>query len=46
MDPAMEQMIYVNWLALLLLAVVLLTIRMRQEETQREIESLRRYAQV
>jgi heme exporter protein C len=43
-DPAMEQMIYVNWLALLLLAVVLLMVRMRQEEAQREIESMRRYA--
>lgn len=44
MDPAMEQMIYVNWLALLLLAFVFLVVRMRQEETQREIESMRRYA--
>jgi heme exporter protein C len=44
MDPAMEQMIYVNWLALLLLAFVFLVVRMRQEETLREIESMRRYA--
>jgi heme exporter protein C len=44
MDPAMEQMLYLNWIPLLLLAGVFLMIRMRQERVQREIEGLRRYA--
>jgi heme exporter protein C len=43
-DPAMEAMIYWNWLALLLLAAAFLLIRMRQEQMQREIDALRRYA--
>jgi len=43
-DPAMEAMIYWNWLALMLLAAVLVMIRMRQEQAQREIDALRRYA--
>ena len=34
----------VTWLALILLGVVLTMIRLQQEETQREIDSLRRYA--
>ena len=33
-----------NLLAMILLAIVLCAIRLRQEETQREIDSLRRYA--
>jgi hypothetical protein len=33
-----------NLVALILLAVVLSLIRLRQEEVQREIDSLRRYA--
>lgn len=33
-----------NWLGLLLLAIVLTAIRLRQEESQREIDSLRRAA--
>jgi heme exporter protein C len=44
MDPAMESMIYQNWLALLMLATVLVVIRFRQEETRREIDGLRRLA--
>ena len=44
MDPAMERMLYLNWIPMLLLAGVFLLIRMRQEQTQREIEALRRYA--
>jgi heme exporter protein C len=44
MDPAMEAMIYWNWLALMLLSTVLLMIRMRQEEAQREVDALRRHA--
>ncbi|MBV9405038.1 MAG: cytochrome c biogenesis protein CcsA, partial [Acidobacteriaceae bacterium] len=43
-DPAMERLLYVNLLALLLLAVALVIIRTRQEATAREIDSLRRLA--
>ena len=44
MDPAMEQMLYMNWIPFLLLAGIFLMIRMRQEQMQREIEGMRRYA--
>jgi heme exporter protein C len=44
MDPAMEQMIWLNLIPFLLLAGVFLVIRMRQERAQRELEGLRRYA--
>jgi heme exporter protein C len=44
MDPGMESMIYINWIPFLLLAGVFLTIRMRQERIQRELEGIRRYA--
>ena len=43
-DPAMEHMIYLNFLAMLLFAVALVLIRTRQESTAREIDSLRRFA--
>ena len=43
-DPAMKMTAYLNLLALVLLAVVLVLIRLRQEEVQREIDSMRRYA--
>lgn len=43
-DPAIEAMIYQNWLALLMLAIVLVALRFRQEEIKREIEGLRRLA--
>jgi len=43
-DPAMENMLYINWLALLLLGAIFLLVRLRQEEVQREIDALRRYA--
>ena len=43
-DPAMEAMIYWNWFALMLLAVVLVMIRMHQEQAQREMDALRRHA--
>jgi len=43
-DPAMEQMLYVNTIALLLLAAIFVLVRLRQEEVQREIDALRRYA--
>ena len=43
-DPAMRLTAVLNLVALVLLAVVLSLIRLRQEEVQREIDSLRRYA--
>lgn len=43
-DPAMENMLYWNTLALLLLGLIFLLVRLRQEEVQREIDALRRYA--
>ena len=43
-DPAMEHMIYLNFLALLMVAAALVLIRTRQESTAREIDSLRRFA--
>src|SRR6476660_5774941 len=43
-DPSYSQTLMLNWLALILLAAVLTLVRLRQEETQREIDSLRRYA--
>ncbi len=42
MDPAMEMAIYMNLLAFLVIATVLVLIRSRQESTAREIDSLRR----
>lgn len=44
MDPAMYQMLFFNWIPLLLLACALVMLRLRQEETAREIEALRRHA--
>ncbi|MFN7932631.1 MAG: cytochrome c biogenesis protein CcsA [Bryobacteraceae bacterium] len=44
MDPAMESILFQNAIALMLLAGVMVAVRMRQEDTQREVESLRRYA--
>jgi heme exporter protein C len=41
-DPAMEHMLYWNFLALFLLASVMLAVRYGQEREQREIASLRR----
>lgn len=43
-DPAMEQMLYLNFAAILMIAVALVLIRTRQEATAREIDSLRRLA--
>ncbi len=43
-DPAMEHMIYLNFLAILMVASALVLIRTRQESTAREIDSLRRLA--
>lgn len=44
MDPAMERIFYLNFLALLLVAVALVLVRTRQEAVAREIDSLRRLA--
>jgi heme exporter protein C len=44
MDPAMESVLYLNLLAMLLFAAVLMLIRMRQEEMRRELDGLRREA--
>jgi heme exporter protein C len=41
---AWYQTALLNLLAMVLLAIVMIAIRLRQEETQREIDSLRRYA--
>jgi len=43
-DPAYYSTFLWNLLALVLLGAILTLIRLRQEETQREIDSLRRYA--
>jgi heme exporter protein C len=43
-DPAMEHMLFQNLGALLLLCAVIVAVRMRQEDMQREVESMRRYA--
>jgi heme exporter protein C len=44
MDPNYKLTLYLNLLAIILLGVVMTLIRLRQEETQREIYSLRRMA--
>ncbi|MBM3795848.1 MAG: cytochrome C assembly protein [Acidobacteria bacterium] len=42
MDPAMESMLYLNWLALMLISAVLTAVRMNQEGVLRQVEGLRR----
>jgi heme exporter protein C len=42
-DPAMEAAVFHNVGAMMLLAIVMIAIRMRQEDMQREIDSLRRH---
>jgi heme exporter protein C len=44
MDPAMLSMLFTNWIPLLLLGVIFLMVRMRQEQMLREMDALRRYA--
>jgi heme exporter protein C len=44
MSPAYKFMLFFNWIPILLLAVALLLIRMRQEQAAREIDALRRSA--
>lgn len=43
-DPAMERMIYLNLLAIMMMAAAMVLVRTRQEQTAREIDSLRRLA--
>jgi heme exporter protein C len=43
MDPAMERILWLNFLAILLLATALVLIRTRQEGIAQEIDSLRRF---
>lgn len=43
-DPAMEHILYMNFYAILMIAIALVLIRTRQETTAREIDSLRRLA--
>jgi len=45
-DPGMQHMIFLNFIALLLLATILVLVRTRQESAAREIDSLRRAAHV
>jgi heme exporter protein C len=44
MDPAMEAALWTNVLAIILLAVVMVSVRMRQEGMRRELDALRREA--
>jgi heme exporter protein C len=44
MDPAMEQALYLNVFAVMLVATVLLAVRMRQERLRVELDALRREA--
>jgi heme exporter protein C len=44
MDHSMWNMLFLNWVPLLLLFFVLAALRMRLEQTQREIDALRRHA--
>lgn len=43
-DPAMQHIFYLNFYAILMMAIALVLIRTRQEATAREIDSLRRLA--
>ncbi|MGH9658153.1 MAG: cytochrome c biogenesis protein CcsA [Bryobacteraceae bacterium] len=43
-DPAMRSALYLNWLAVMLVASVLVLLRLRQEDQRREIDLLRRVA--
>ncbi len=46
MDPQYWNMLFLNWIPILLTGIVFVMIRMRQEEQQREIDALRREAHV
>jgi heme exporter protein C len=42
MDSSYRVILYLNWLPVLLIAVIMISIRMRQERIQREVDALRR----
>ena len=44
MDPAYWWMLFGNWVPVVMLAVVMVAVRMRQERIHREVEALRRFA--
>jgi heme exporter protein C len=44
MDSAYRAMLYGNWVPLLLLAVILVAVRMKQENRRLELDALRREA--
>jgi len=44
MDTAYRIMLYSNWVPILMIAAILIAIRMRQENDQREVDALRREA--
>jgi heme exporter protein C len=44
MDPAYWNMLFLNWVPIILIATVMVMIRLRQEEVQREIDAVRRWA--
>ena len=44
MDPFMKSTMYLNWPTLMLVAVILILLRLRQEHTLRELDGLRRLA--
>jgi heme exporter protein C len=44
MDASYYSMLFLNWIPLLLIAIVFIMIRMRQERQTREIEAMRRFA--
>ncbi|MCX6622246.1 MAG: cytochrome c biogenesis protein CcsA [Acidobacteria bacterium] len=44
MDPSYWNMLFLNWIPILLLGIVFVAIRMRQEAAQREIDAIRRMA--
>jgi len=44
MDPSYWNMLFLNWIPVILLGVVMVAVRMRQENIHREVEALRRYA--
>ncbi len=44
MDPDYYRVLFLNWIPFLLIAVVLVLIRLRQETQQREIDAMRRIA--
>jgi heme exporter protein C len=44
MDPSYWNMLFLNWVPIILIALVMVMVRLRQEEAQREIDAVRRWA--